>query len=184
MLRLTIKADLNEARRFVSGIKESQVMPAAVRAINKTLGNVRTEASKNIRAERSLSAKVVRDALVIDKATRGNLSGALVASGRPIPLSAYGARKLKKGVSVLVSPAGGRKIVTHAGNKAFILDSIGGNVFARETGSRLPIKKLYGPSIPETFLKDVIAKAMQRSAEENWEKRFAEELSYQMRSSQ
>lgn len=177
-MRLNVKLDIEEVKRFATDVQRNRVPLAASRAINKVLGNVRTEASKQIRQERALSASTVRDALTIKRATKALLIGNVTASGRPIPLKEYQARRTKTGVTVKVSP-GGRKLVVFAGNKGFLVDKIGGHVFARTGKQRLPIKKLYGPSIPSTFVKDKVIAALDRVANDSWAKRFAEELRYE-----
>lgn len=179
MLRLDIRGDLTEIKRSLTELQQTKVPTAAARALNKTIGNVRTQASKSIREERALSAKVVRDALTVKKATKTNLVASLTASGKPISLREYQARAGKRGVTVKVSP-GGRKLVAHAGNKAFAVNKFGGHIYARTGNKRLPIKKLYGPSIPATFLKDKVVEAMERVGGENWPKRFAEELGFEL----
>jgi hypothetical protein len=179
MLRLDIRGDLEEVKRSLNDLQQRKVPNAAARALNKTIGNVRTQASKSIREERALSAKVVRDALTVQKATKAKLVASLTASGRPIPLREYQARAGKRGVTVKVSP-GGRKLVEHAGNKAFALAKFGGHIYARTGKERLPIKKLYGPSIPATFLKEKVMSAMDKVGGENWPKRFAEELRFEL----
>ena len=178
-MRFDVRADLREVQRMQREYKTNVVPNAAARAINKTLGNVRTESSKQIRIERALSAKVVRDALAVQRASKVRLHGAVIASGRPIPLREYQARQTRQGVTVKVSP-GGRKLVVHSGNKAFEINRYGKHVYARVGGKRLPIKKLYGPSIPATFLKQKVMAAMDRVAGDNWPKRFAEELRHEL----
>lgn len=179
MMKLDVRLDLKEVQKYLTDVQRKRVPRAASRAINKTLTNVRTEASKQIRQKRALKAGVVRQAMSIVRATVARLAGSLNASGRPIPLREYAARRTKKGVTVKVTP-GARKLVTHQGNKGFIVDRIGGHVFAREGKQRLPIKKLYGPSIPATFLKEKVVAAMHRVAGANWPKRFAEELRHEL----
>lgn len=176
---LTVKADVDDVMSWMTDIERNKVPTAASRAINKVLGNVRTGASKSIREERALKASAVKEALSISKATKQSLSGYLRATGRPIPLNRYDASKSKAGVRVRVSP-GGRKLVVFAGNKAFQIERYGNNVFARTGPKRTPIKKLFGPSIPSTFLKEKVVAAMSEIAGEAWPKRFAEELRYEL----
>lgn len=179
-MRYEIRGDVAaQVRKLGNDMQRKRVPVAAARAINKTLTNVRTEASKQIRQERALKANVVKDALSISRATRSRLIGALYATGRPIPLRDYAARQTKKGVTVSVT-RGQRKRVQHAGNAAFIVNKIGGNVFAREGKSRLPIKKLYGPSIPATFVKDRVMAAIDRVGRDAWRRRFAEEMQFEL----
>lgn len=178
-MQFNVRADLKEVERWANTVQRERVPTAAARAINKTLTSVRAESTKRIRDERALKASVVRDALRIIKANKFRLFGAVEASGRPIPLREYQARQTKKGVTVKVSP-GGRKLVVNAGNAAFQLERYGQHVYARTGKTRLPIKKLYGPSIPATFLKEKVVQAMDRVAGDNWPKRFAEELKYEL----
>ena len=179
MIGITVKADVESVKRWMNSVQKDRVPAAASRAINKTLTNVRTESSKRIRDERALKAAVVKDALSISKANKYQLYGALIASGRPIPLREYQARQTQKGVTVKVSP-GGRKLIVEAGRHAFLVGRYGDHVFIREGKARVPITKLYGPSIPSTFLKQKITEAMTKVAGDNWPKRFEEELNYEL----
>lgn len=174
-----ITFDMRTVNANFSALSGKTLNRVAVRTLNKVATNVRTGASTAIRKRRALSAKAVRDAMSIKKATPEKLESSLVVTGRPIPLKGYKARQTKKGVYVNVSP-GGRKLVTHAGNNAFIVDNIGGHVFAREGKKRLPIKKLFGPSLPSTFLQEQVKAAWTAVAKDVMLKRAAEELKYEL----
>jgi hypothetical protein len=152
---------------------------AISRALNKTAANVRTAASTAIRAKRSLSASTVRKALAIKQANPNRLVATLSVTGRPIPLKEYRANQTKRGVTVLVSP-GKRKLVEHAGNKAFFIQKIGGHVFARQGKQRLPVKKLYGPSLPATFLNEEVRRAWTAAAQDALPKRLTEEIRFEL----
>ena len=178
-MRLDVQSDVTQVTRMLNDLAQKNVPIAAARALNKTITNVRTEASRAIRIERALSAKVVKAALNTSKATRYKLTASLTASGRPIPLREYAARETLKGVTVKVSP-GARKRIKVNGNAAFLIDKYGGHVFVRTTNERLPIEKRYGPSIPSTFLKGAVVKAFTKVGSDNWPKRFQEELNYEL----
>ena len=152
---------------------------AIARGLNKTAQNVSTSANRAIRQRRALPAKTVREAIKIRRATTQRLESALVVTGRPIALRDYQARQTKNGVTVAVTP-GKRKTVTHSGNKAFIVKKIGGHVFARESRSKLPIKKLFGPSLPSTFVQEEVKKAWTATAVEAMPKRIAEEIRFEL----
>jgi Prophage minor tail protein Z (GPZ) len=130
---------------------------AVASALNKTVTQARTAASREIRgAGYNLKAGDVKKAMRMQRATSGQLRASLIASGRPIPLFKYSARATAKGVSVSVMK--GRKLIAGA----FIATMPNGRrgVFVRDmTKARhprtkknkyadLPIKELYGPSIP------------------------------------
>lgn len=91
----------------------------------------------------------------------------------------YKARQTRKGVTVAVTP-GKRKLIEHRGNRAFIVAKIGGHVFAREGKERLPIKKLFGPSLPATFLQDEVRRAWTATATEAMPRRLAEEMRFEL----
>lgn len=161
-------------------LPERRANVALARALNKAAANVQTSASVAIRRKRALRARVVKEAFRIVKATKDNLRASLVLTGRPIPLRDYGARQTKKGVTVAVSP-GPRKLVSHRGNRGFIVGSLSGHVFARQGDERLPIKKLFGPSLPATFVQDEVRTAWEATARDAIVKRTIEEARYEIR---
>jgi hypothetical protein len=149
----------------------SEIKPAVVRALNKMVGQVKVRASREVRdAGYKLKVGDIKNAIRINRASTGRLRADAVASGRPISLYKYGARKTAGGVSVDV--LNGRKVVAHA----FIASAKGGGpqVFVREPGGKhkkivkagramwsgLPIKKLFGPSIPDALANKAVARAM------------------------
>lgn len=179
MIGITVKADVEQVKQWLGILQREKVNRAASRAINKTLINVRTEASKRIKEERDLSSSSIKASMKIIKANKNKLYGELIATGRPIPIRDYHAVQTKAGVTVSVTP-GRRKLVTKYGNNSFIVNRLGGHVFVRLTHKRLKIIKLYGPSIPSTFLKRKIVDAMMAKANDAWSKRFAEEIRYEL----
>lgn len=174
-----ITFDVRKVLGNVGEIPRGPMRRAAVRGLNKVVVNVRTSASTAIRQRRALSAKVVRDAMAIRKATNQHLVSSIVVTGRPIPLKGYKANQTKRGVTVAVTP-GKRTLVSHAGNKAFIIDKIGGHVFARQGKSRLPVKKLFGPSLPSTFVQEQVRAAWTATAMDAMPKRLAEEMRFEL----
>jgi hypothetical protein len=174
-----ITFDVSQVLKNIGEIPRGPARRAIVRGLNKTATNVRTAASVAIRGKRSLSAKVVKDAMAIRKANAQSLVSSIVVTGKPIPLRDYKARQTKKGVTVLVTP-GKRTLVQHHGNKAFTIGKLGGHVFARQGKARLPVKKLYGPSLPSTFLQQEERAAWTAKAQEVMPKRLAEEMNFEL----
>lgn len=176
---MAITFDASKVIRALGEIPKGPARRAIIRGLNKTASNVRVSASRAIRQRRSLSAKVVNDALAIRRANAQRLISSIVVTGKPIPLRDYKARPTKRGVTVQVSK-GSRKLIEHRGNRAFIVNKIGGHVFAREGKGRLPIKKLFGPSLPSTFLQEQVRRAWTATALEAMPKRLAEEVRYEL----
>jgi hypothetical protein len=175
---LKISVDTREVEAMLRDLR-AQMPNRVAAALNRTATSVRAEAVRKIRERRALPAATVRDALTIRRAIKGYLVAEIVASGKPIPLRDYSARAGKKGVTVKVSRQGGRKgPVRKFGNKAFALAKAGGHVFVRTGPRRLPIQKLFGPSIPGTFLRKEVLAALRTVAVTMFPKRLAEAARY------
>ena len=146
---------------------------AVVRALNKTADQVKVQASREVRdAGYALKMADIKGALRVRRANQGNLRASVIASGRPIPLIKYGARQTAKGVTVNVKS--GRKLIPGA----FIATMPSGHrgVFVREPGGKhkkvskagkvawhqLPIRELYGPSIPDGLANKAVQQSLQR----------------------
>ena len=148
----------------------SETRPAVVRALNKMVDQIKVRAAREVRdAGYKLKIADIKKAIRINRASTGRMRADAVASGRPIPLIKYNARQVGAGVSVDV--LNGRKIISHA----FIANTKNGpQVFMREPGGKhkkvvkggkvqwsgLPIRKLFGPSIPDGMASKAVAQAM------------------------
>ncbi|MCC7200903.1 MAG: phage tail protein [Gammaproteobacteria bacterium] len=173
-VNLRITFDEAECRRGLQRLHRKVADVALVRALNKTATSVRAEAVRIIRRGRQVKAKTVREAIAVRRANKALMVAEVIVSGRPIPLRDYAARQIGRGVSVNVT--GKRKVVAGA----FQVQKIGNNVFIRQGKKRLPIKKLYGPSLPSVFNADAIQKAVERMALDTLRKRFNEEVRYEL----
>lgn len=179
-MQIDIRIDADQLRRAMAQLEYKGVQKATTRALNKAALNVRTEAVKEVRQRRALPAGTVRDAFRIKRASAVYQEAAVIASGRPIALREYGARTTRKGVTVKVMRSGGRKMVAHKGNKAFQLKRFGDHVYARQGATRLPIKKLFGPSIPTALTSAAVMSSLERVGSAAVAKRLTEELNYEL----
>lgn len=151
---------------FVGGNSEDALRIA----INKTAPKIRTLASKAIRTQVRLSASYVGERLVITKATRKRLTGAIATPSRGLLLSRFSTDPLIAGEKVgwirppLVPPGGIRVKIKPSGspkgapgegaNKPFYMVlNKGANVgiMVRTGTGRKDIKALYGPSLSQVF---------------------------------
>ena len=137
--------------------------------MNKVAAETKVESSRSIRsAGYKIKASAIKKQIAIKRANRSELKAVVTASGKPIPLIAYGARHVGSGVSVSVK--GSRKIIKHAfiaevnGIKGVFVRVGKGHKKVIKNGkvvwSGLPIKQLYGPSIPAVFGNDLIQQAL------------------------
>jgi hypothetical protein len=191
MAAFTIKideADLLNVQSMLGGIKGLPER-VTVRALNKTLTGVKTDASAEIRTVITAKKAAVDETFKISKATTGNMTAAISSTGKPLALIDYSSRQTKKGVSVQVRKDRTRKIVPgafiavmtntskrgetsehkgvfwrkwHSGSKKPVNPQMTYAALPRQY--RLKIKELYGPRVPdimsnEPVMKNVLSKA-------------------------
>lgn len=132
---------------------------AEVRAINRTIGSVRTVMVRLIAEDVGLKQKDVRDALRMQQASLSRPEAILAAKLKRIPLIDFQAtgpepsRGKGRGVSYKLS--GGRSRIQNA----FIATMPSGHrgVFVRKAKARLGIREAFGPSLGHVFAKHTAA---------------------------
>ncbi|MGN6589284.1 MAG: phage tail protein [Sphingomicrobium sp.] len=187
MLKLSVSADVKGITASLNRYVGDQ-QKAVVRALNKTAAQARTAAAQEVRsAGYNIKSSAIKSSFYIDKARAGRLVVMLKSTGRPIALINYGARQSKSGVSVQVKV--GRQVLRHA----FIATMKNGHrgVFERignkhkkvkrngkivRTG--LPIKELFGPSIPQSLSNDAVEKALMKKIREKFPQILKHELAF------
>lgn len=151
---------------------------AVARALNKTAMQARTEASRAVRdAGYNIKASAIKDSFDIQRASKNSLIVLLLATGRPIGLINYNASQTRKGVRVKV------KSGAHTLRHAFIATMKSGHrgVFVRAGGKgspRLPIRELYGPSIPTALSNRVVEEAIMSKIQEKFPQILAHEIAF------
>lgn len=146
---------------------------AMVRALNKTADQVKVQAARAVRdAGYGIKIADIKRGISVRYAKAGEMRALVVVNGRPIPLIQYSARQTAKGVSVSVKA--GRKLISGA----FIATMPSGHkgVFVRQPDARhrkvanankpgwhaLPIRELFGPSVPDGMANDKVQAALQQ----------------------
>jgi hypothetical protein len=187
MLKLDVRADVKGITTSLTRYVGEQ-QKAVVRALNKTAMQARTAAAAEVRgAGYNIKSSAIKSSFSIQKASRGKLVVVLKSTGRPVALINYGARQGKNGVSVQVKA--GRTVLRHA----FIATMQNGHkgVFER-TGKThkkvkrngkvvrtgLPIKELFGPSIPQSLANDAVQKALMKKIREKFPQILKHELAF------
>ena len=150
---------------------------AATRALNRTLGTVRTATVRALAAELALRNKDVTDGIATQRASFARQIATLSVTGRRLPLSAFGARQTRRGVTYRLPK--GRGTVEHA----FLatMRSGHGGVFLRKGKPRLPIRELFGPSLPGAFVRAGIRDAMVAKANAELAKNLTHEIDWIIR---
>jgi hypothetical protein len=115
-------------------------------SINELTRHAKTTLSKSIREKYNLRAKTINAAMSVKLARGRDFDGEIHIKGKRIGLEKFGARQTKRGVKVKVKKTA--KLIRHA----FMVPSLGNKVFARKGPTRLPIRRLTGPSVPQLAL--------------------------------
>ena len=132
----------------LTALRTGPLKSAVVRALRKAgataLRDMRSEASKRIRARKRIAVRYISRALSLARPKGSDIASlewAVNVSGEPVPLIAYPHRQTKRGVSVEVN-RGKRTLVAHA----FIATMRNGHegIFRRRGKARLPIHELRG----------------------------------------
>lgn len=183
MIKFNARVDIAQARRSLDLIK-TEVDKAAARALERVGVTTRKEASDAIRQRLAIKAGTAKEQIKVTRPYGSKrLVRDIVASGKPIAIRDYGARRTKRGVTFKVTKGSKRKIYVAKGNKGFISDRFGGHVFARTEADppgprKGRIRKVFGPSLPQYFVTRFVRERMERVAATRWPIEFAREINF------
>lgn len=190
MIKLDVKLDVKAITASIAQIAKEQEK-AVVRALNKTAAQARTEAARSVRAAGyNIKIAAIKKSFTISKARSRHLVVTLKSTGEQIKLINYGARQSKSGVSVQVLE--GRQVLRHV----FLAKNARGGVGIFERVDRqggkhkvvvrngkkvrigLPIKELFGPSIPQALSNEIVEKALMDKIREKFPAILAHEVQW------
>jgi hypothetical protein len=158
------------------------------RAINRAITNVKKNMGKETSSKYFISSGDVKKTVNVTKASKSRLQAAAISSGAGIALSKFkvspgtpvryrGKSRSPKVYKAGVEKKGGVKPLD--GNpKAFIAIMKSGHkgVFERLSDESLPLKQLYGPSVPQMVKNEAIMKKINDEANETLQKRLNVEI--------
>ena len=190
---IKVQPDLSDVRDMLKEFTRGKELARVIgRTLNRTRASTKSASSRLLRKRINLKKSVIDQAIDTRRGTQeiqtlsalayGRAWFEIIWSGSPFPLRDFGASKNSRGVSFKVSRQSRRKVYELQGRKGFILPSRGGHVFVR-TGpnppgpKKAPIKKVYGPSIPQF----AVTKREQRAIIEHARKFWGEELTRNLR---
>jgi hypothetical protein len=169
-IKVDVRGDMGKIIADLRSVRRDVLDAALPAAINKTIEQAKNQTARQIKAVGyNLKIGDVKDGLTVRPARSGQLTAKITAKGRPLSLVKYGARQTARGVSVSV--LNGRKVIAGA----FIATMPNGHrgVYVRmgkahkkvsKNGrtqwSGLPIKELYGPSIPDAANNQAVVDAV------------------------
>jgi hypothetical protein len=188
MIEINVRGSMDNIIADLERSKRDVLDKAIPRALNKIAAQAKTAASREIRAAGyKLKVSEIKKGLSITRASSGQLVAKVIASGRPVPLIHYGARQVGSGVSVDVLH--GRKIISGA----FIATMPSGHkgVFVRvgkthkkvskngrSLWSGLPIKELFGPTVPNGLANAAVQGALQQFIRDKFPEILRQQINY------
>lgn len=168
---------LREAKKTMRRL-EKQVPIAMSAALNRTSQGLRTEAVRKIRETYDIKASDVRPTIRLTRATPGNLRLSVSSRGRNIPLIRF---KVNPKSPPSRQPRVLKASVKKSGLKPIrgaFTTRVGGHigVLTRLGKKRLPIKELYGPSVPVMLGGTQVKDHLITEGERRIEQRFKHEI--------
>lgn len=157
-------------REFDKAIKIIQATPKTVQAaigsaLSRSLTAGRATVSKGIRENYVIKAANIKSAIRTHRTAKGEAQ--LLIEGAPLDLMKFKVRITRRGVKANVKRGGG-KFLAHYVKKA--------GIFSREGTSRLPIKRRYGPSLPQMVGAVEVKENVLQRMEDVFEERFMREI--------
>jgi hypothetical protein len=144
--------DLDQTRvhfeAMVRRVGEEDATRAFNRALNSEGDKIRTGVRRALRHQTGAKAAIVARATKSYRSSFQNLVYTIEAHGDHMGLSHFSPRQFSYGVRA--KPWGRWQRF----EGTFLVPKLHHNVFVRETSARLPIRKIWGPSIPKEMLKD------------------------------
>ena len=166
--RISIKAGDKVLARYGNALGvlgERGAAQAMARALNRTGNPATTAVKRALREQTSAPKRIIDDQVKGLRAYAGSRSeGAklfyrIQATGRAIPLKEFSPRQFSYGVRAKVW---GRfqtfkGMFGAPGDNPKVVERLGGNIYARTSKARLPIRKTFGPALPKELVKDKAA---------------------------
>lgn len=158
----------------------SKKAPNAIsNALNRATTNMNTNIKKEIRKEYHIKAGDINATLSKTRASKGSLSASVKSKGHLIGLDKFKVSpksinpKRKSLVTIAVKKSGGKKV-----KGAFMADVNGAKLFMRLNKSRLPIRRLFGPSIPQMLgSNEEVRDYIEAEGKETYDRRLDHEIS-------
>jgi hypothetical protein len=178
-MKMTVNVDEKLLKDVQKKLKDvPKKAPNAIsNALNRAATNVNSNVSKEVRKEYVIKSGDIKATLTKTKATRSKLSAEVRSDGNVIPLDRFKVSpktikpNRKKPIKVAVKKGGVKPVLG-----AFVADVSGIKVFERTSKKRLPIRRLFGPSVPQMLGNGGIREEIERQGQETFERRLDHEI--------
>ena len=160
-IKLDVKSDIRDLQRRLRRDQRVLIPKMVNQAVNTTARNAQSKAKSIVAKEAGLKARDVADRMRLFKSTYKTLAATVEAFGGAFNLARFKSRETKQGIT---ATAWGKRKVYRGTFFAFGKRT----VFVRSTEKRLPIRPVYGPSVPGTLAQDRIEREVQDHIEQRW----------------
>ena len=168
MIKINVRCDMNSLIRDLNRIQRDVIPKVAARALNRAIDGVRAEAVRTLAGLTAIKQKDIRSRMYVKGATPNNLVAELGVLPYAPNLSKFRATKGRGGITA--NAWNQRK--TYRGT--FALPS--GQVVSRRGKRKEPVKPIYGPSLPNTFMRKPVLDRLEAVARQRWRSEFEREM--------
>lgn len=179
MIEQTITIDesmLRDVQNRLRGI-ERKAPNAISSALNRTITNLATNISREVRTVYPVKASDVKETLIKRTSNPNTLNASIKSKGKVLGLEKFKVSpktvqpSRKKPIKVAVKKGALKPL-----QKAFVAEVSGIKVFERTSKKRLPIRRLYGPSVPQMLKNVGIQEKLNTQANEKFQERLNHEI--------
>ncbi|MGO4890294.1 phage tail protein [Anaerobacillus sp. MEB173] len=179
-MKLLITSDdklLNDVQERLGGFHK-KAPNAITNALNRGITNMNSNTKKEVRKDYNIKASDVNPTLKVTRASRSTLGGEVRSNGEVIGLDKFKVSpktinpKRKTPIKAAVKKGSAKSLAS-----GFMADINGAKVFKRTGKKRLPIKRLFGPSVPQMLENERVREEIHSKGQETFEKRLEHEIS-------
>lgn len=169
-MRIELRKGDDVLTRFENGLGalgEHRAQKVMARGLNRTGMPALTKVRREIARRTSAPMAIVRREVVASKAWGGEVAGggkmsfSIRASGRPLSLALFRPREFKFGIRAKVWGRFQRfeGAFMRGGRWPNRVDlNMAGQVFVRTSAKRLPIERMFGPSLPKSLVEEEVVR--------------------------
>ena len=177
-----IHLELNESNFALVDLKikeaPQKVMFVTSRALNRTIAMTKTRQTKDAKSKYTLLNSLYAGGISVLKANPGNLMASVNAKGAPISLEYFKVsskkRNNRKRLTVEVKKGESKSL-----GDAFIGYSNRATVCQRLGAERVPLKQLFGPSLPQILGETSILEQLTIFSNDKFNERFEHEFMFE-----
>lgn len=168
---LNVQIDLSGIDRLIEKRSKAakNLAPIISRALNRAGDQATTALGRELGQDTGLAVRKVRESVRAKRSSQYDLVYRIVVKGGAIPLSEFGPRETRRGVSA--RPWGQRRVFPGT-----FQGVAGERVFKRTGPERLPIKQLYGPDLAKEVERGQSLAVVKDVAGESFARRLEHEI--------